>query len=186
MADRLITIAAFNEPSQAEISKSELEDMGIERFLTEDATHSLYGYAAGTIRLQVMECDAGRALEALKVDGRKRCTQCGQEVQDWAKYCSNCEAKIESYPRAEVAVWVCPKCGERTEVQFAVCWKCGTGRNGSVPVEEQEVGPRTPTVPTYLTGAIVVTIFFCWPLGIPACWHRKKLNCGEGLELKNK
>ena len=138
MADKLITIATFGEPSQAEMSKVKLDDMSIECFLTEDATHTLYGYAAGTIRLQVRESDAERALEALKVDSRKRCTQCGQEFEDSAKNCPNCGAKIEVYPRAEVAAWICPKCGEQVEAQFDVCWNCGTTKDGMSPPDPQE------------------------------------------------
>lgn len=166
MADKLVTIATFSEPSQAEISKAKLEEVGINCFLTEDATHNLYGYAAGTIRLQIRESDAERALEALKVDGKKRCTQCGQEVQDSAKYCANCGAETGDCRQGEVTGWTCTKCGEQVEDQFDVCWKCGTGRDGSPP--KYVVGPPTPTVPTYLTEAILVTLFCCVPLGIVA------------------
>ena len=138
MADKLITIATYGEPSQAEISKAKLDDMGIQCFLMKDATQNLYGYAAGTIRLQVRESDAERALEALKVDSRKRCTQCGQEFEDSAKYCPNCGAEIGDYRQEEVTAWTCTKCGEQVEAQFNTCWNCGTTKDGTPPPDPQE------------------------------------------------
>ena len=68
MAERLITIATFGESLQAEISKTKLEDEGIKCLLAEDPTHSLYGFAAGGIRLRVRESDAERALQILGLD----------------------------------------------------------------------------------------------------------------------
>ncbi len=181
MTDKLVTIATFGEPFQAETSRVKLDDMGIECFLTEDATHTLYGYAAGTIRLQVRESDADKALEALKVDSRNRCTQCGQEIEDSAKYCPNCEAETGGYRQEEARAWICPKCNEQIEAQFDDCWNCATGK-----IESPIIGPRgpePPDIPTHLTRAIVVTLFFCWPLGIPAIYYaaktRSKLQNGD-------
>ena len=68
MTDKLITIADFSQPLQAELSKAKLENEGITCFLTEDATYSLYGYAAGQIKLQIKQSDAARALEILKTN----------------------------------------------------------------------------------------------------------------------
>ena len=98
MTDRLITIATFSGPLQAELSKAKLEGKGIRCFLTEDATHSLYGYAAGTIKLQIKESDAKRALEILECNQRKepeedltekpadlRCPKCHSEDIEYEK-----------------------------------------------------------------------------------------------------
>jgi RNA polymerase subunit RPABC4/transcription elongation factor Spt4 len=185
LADKLIAIATFSEPSQAEISKAKLEEAGIECFLTEDSTHGLYGYAAGAIRLQVRECDAERALEALKVDGRKRCAQCGQEVEDSAKYCPNCGAEIGHYEQRQATVWACSKCGEQIDAQFDTCWNCGTARSGTGKIGSPPMRPREPeppTVPTYLTGAIAA-LFFCWPFAVLAIVHavdaKRKLQAGN-------
>ena len=65
MSDKLITIATFDEPLQAELSKERLESENIKCFLTEDAGRSLYGYAVGRIKLQIIESDTTRALEIL-------------------------------------------------------------------------------------------------------------------------
>ena len=185
MADKLITIATFGEPSQAEMSKTKLDDMGIECFLVEDTTHTLYGYAAGTIRLQVKESEAERAFEALKVDSRKKCTQCGQEVEDSAKYCPNCEAEIGHYGQKEVTAWICPKCGEHIEAQFNSCWNCGTGKSGTGKIGSPPIVPQEPeslSIPTYLTGAIAA-LFFCWPIAILAIVNaldaKRKLEAGN-------
>jgi thymidylate kinase len=68
MTDRLVTIATFSKHLQAELLKAKLEGKGIKCVLTEDPTHSLYGYAAGAIRLQVKESDTAQALEILRTN----------------------------------------------------------------------------------------------------------------------
>ena len=88
-------------------------------------------------------------------------------------------------------MWVCTKCGEQIEDQFAACWKCGTTIDGS-PVftrpksEEDSKAPPGPTsefVPTYLTEAILVTLFCCLPFGIAAIVYaamaKGKLEAGD-------
>ena len=65
MADKVITIAAFNDTLKAELSKGRLEDAGVECFLTNDAGYNLYGYNVGRISLQIKESDSAKALEIL-------------------------------------------------------------------------------------------------------------------------
>ena len=68
MADRLVTLAVFSDSLQSELAKAKLEAEGIECFMTEDAAHSLYGYAIGAIKLQVKKSDTEKASKILKRD----------------------------------------------------------------------------------------------------------------------
>ena len=65
MTDKLVTIATYSDSLLAELSKTKLESKGITCFVKEDVARSLFGYAAGKIKLQAKQSDAKRALEIL-------------------------------------------------------------------------------------------------------------------------
>jgi uncharacterized membrane protein YvbJ len=69
----------------------------------------------------------------------------------------------------------CPKCGTKNAENSYRCLQCG-----HVLPHESRVGP-TPTytnasVPNYLVQAILVTVFCCLPLGIPAIVFASQVN----------
>ena len=69
MADKLITIARFNEPLQAELAKIKLDVEGINCFLAGEnfvGTYWLLANAEGGVKLQVKETDAEKALEIIE------------------------------------------------------------------------------------------------------------------------
>jgi len=73
MTDKLITIASFSEPFQAELAKIKLNTEGIKCFLASEsfvATYWLLSSAEGGVKLQVKEFDAKRALEILENKNR--------------------------------------------------------------------------------------------------------------------
>ena len=70
MSDKIVTLATFVDLLQSELAKVKLADEGIESFVSEDAVHSLYGYAMGAVKLLVKESDVERASEILKDDGQ--------------------------------------------------------------------------------------------------------------------
>jgi Zn finger protein HypA/HybF involved in hydrogenase expression len=75
MADRLITIANFDEPLEANLAKIKLESEGIKCFLAGEnfvATYWLLSTADRGIKLQVKESEAKRALEILKTKEDQR------------------------------------------------------------------------------------------------------------------
>jgi hypothetical protein len=68
MTDKLITIANFIEPFQADLARVKLESEGIKCFLAGEnfvATYWLLSNADRGIKLQVKESEARRALEIL-------------------------------------------------------------------------------------------------------------------------
>lgn len=76
----------------------------------------------------------------------------------------------------------CPKCGAQNSESTNFCYSCGSplrtqGEPMYAQVQPQE-GPLTPplAVPNYLTQAILVTIFCCWPFGIPAIVNAARAN----------
>jgi DNA-directed RNA polymerase subunit M/transcription elongation factor TFIIS len=68
MTDKLITIANFIEPFQADLARAKLESEGIKCFLAGEnfvATYWLLSNADRGIKLQVRESEAEKALEVL-------------------------------------------------------------------------------------------------------------------------
>lgn len=69
MADRLVTIATFDAPTQAQIARGALEDAGIDAVLTDENTVTLFwslSNAVGGIKVQVREADAERAVAVIE------------------------------------------------------------------------------------------------------------------------
>ncbi len=96
MADRLITIANFSEPLEANLAKIKLESEGIKCFLVGEnfvATYWLLSTADRGVKLQVNKSEAERALEIL---GTKK----GQRL----------EKDREKDLTAETYDLLCPKC----------------------------------------------------------------------------
>jgi hypothetical protein len=68
MAERLITVATFSQPTEAHILKGRLEAEGIPCFLGDEhiiSAQPLYSVAVGGVKLQVTEGDVEEALEML-------------------------------------------------------------------------------------------------------------------------
>ena len=106
MAEKLVTIANFDEPYGANIARVKLESEGIKCFLTGEnfvATYWLMSFAEHGIKLKVKESDAAGALEVLganeagefeKVDDEElapepmgpACPKCGCEEVEYKKF----------------------------------------------------------------------------------------------------
>jgi hypothetical protein len=68
MAERLVTVATFNQPTEAHILKGRLEAEGIPCFLGDEhiiAAQPLYSVAVGGVKLQVTEGDEQEAREMI-------------------------------------------------------------------------------------------------------------------------
>ncbi len=77
----------------------------------------------------------------------------------------------------------CPNCGANNIEGAAICSQCGSAmRVGGTPAPAATPGaPVTPggakpNIPNYLVQSILVTIFCCWPLGIPAIIFAAQVN----------
>jgi hypothetical protein len=106
MTDKLITIANFVEPFQANLARVKLESEGIKCFLAGEnfvATYWLLSGADRGIKLQVRESEAERALEILSPEERAgvqetsgvsvpseaadlRCPKCSSENIEYEKF----------------------------------------------------------------------------------------------------
>jgi hypothetical protein len=63
----------------------------------------------------------------------------------------------------------CSACGTQNDDNAYRCTNCGK--------ELVRVGPASPvSIPNYLVQSILVTIFCCWPFGIPAIVYAAKVN----------
>jgi hypothetical protein len=106
MADKLITIANFIEPFQADLARVKLESEGIRCFLAGEnfaATYWLLSGADRGIKLQVRQSEAERALEILSSEegpgfreaaagsvpsepADVRCPKCSSENTEYEKF----------------------------------------------------------------------------------------------------
>lgn len=69
MADRLVTIATFDQPAQARLAQNVLEEAGIRAAVADEslvAMDWLLSNAVGGIKIQVWEADADRAVRVLE------------------------------------------------------------------------------------------------------------------------
>lgn len=69
MADKLITIANFDEPLLAKLAKIKLDTEGIDCFLAGEnfvSTYWLLANAEGGVKLQVRQADAEKALDIIE------------------------------------------------------------------------------------------------------------------------
>lgn len=65
----------------------------------------------------------------------------------------------------------CPKCGTQAEEQAPVCMKCGEALQ---PIPQ--TGAVLQKIPNYLAQSILVTLFCCILLGIPAIVFAAQVN----------
>lgn len=88
-----------------------------------------------------------------------------------------------------MALITCPECGAQVSDAASNCPQCGCPLTPAAPVAPAPVAPapaapapaapaaNAPVCPeTYLVKAILVTIFCCWPLGIPAIINAAGVN----------
>lgn len=64
----------------------------------------------------------------------------------------------------------CRKCGAPSDDNVYTCGSCGEVFQQAVP------GVPPPHIPNYLVQSILVTIFCCVPLGIPAIVYAAQVN----------
>ncbi|MFP4456432.1 MAG: zinc ribbon domain-containing protein [Clostridia bacterium] len=72
-----------------------------------------------------------KAIEELKdeqadVKGVKECQNCGAEIKQEAKFCTNCGAAQEDEPAAMPETKNCPNCGAELDIDAKFCPECGT------------------------------------------------------------
>lgn len=105
MAESLVTIATFNEPTEAHILKGRLEAEGILCFLGDEhiiGAYPLYAMAVGGIKLKVTENDVDEAKTILR-----RIWQ-GNTLFDYDTLDEMAPPEGEAEPAKSIT---CPRCG---------------------------------------------------------------------------
>lgn len=103
MADRLITIANFNEPLEANLAKIKLESAGIKCFLSGEnftATYWLLSPADRGVKIQVRESEAKKALQILGAKEGQRLEKDEEKsltAQTYDLLCPKCHSKDIEY-----------------------------------------------------------------------------------------
>jgi hypothetical protein len=106
MADKLVTIRAYENPAEAHAAKNCLESEGIIALVADEAVGNWLGYmgsAIGGIKLQVSETEAERA----------------QAILD-SQVADDSEA---------AGPWRCTRCQEIVDGGFEICWSCNGERS---------------------------------------------------------
>jgi hypothetical protein len=117
MGQRLVTIASFNTPEEAELARMHLANAGVQGYVSDAGVVGnlwQYGNAVGGVKLQVSEDDAALAREVL--------------------------ADRTSVDRNEQRAWKCPNCGETVDAGFDICWNCGAVRDGEADTVLEHAG----------------------------------------------
>lgn len=66
----------------------------------------------------------------------------------------------------------CRKCGEPNDDNAYRCVRCGDVLQPVMPAKREYI-----QIPNYLALSILVTLFCCMPLGIPAIVYASQVNC---------
>jgi Putative prokaryotic signal transducing protein len=113
MSDKLVFVAAFNMPVEAQLARGLLEADEIKAFLTGGESVNVFSGVqglGGQIRLQVADADAERAAAILAPHFDHHPDDDGAESGDHA------------------ALWLCPLCGDAVGNDLDVCPACETPR----------------------------------------------------------
>jgi len=109
MAERFVTIATFNEPTEAHILKGRLEAEGIVCFLGDEhivGAHPFYAVAVGGVKLKVAESDSEEARGILeRIQGGTN------------EYLLDDNIELAPAMQAHIGEKVCPNCGSDRTVE---------------------------------------------------------------------
>lgn len=129
MPEKLVAVASFTTPVEAELAKNHLETEGISARLANDSTVGWFWYisnAVGGIQLLVGEEQAERALAILES------APGGQDIPGSGE--------------SEEATWTCERCGAQVSAELEYC-PCGEvdAENRSDPAGPSLAEPRGAT-----------------------------------------
>ena len=86
------------------------------------------------------------------------CRNCGKQIENKAVVCVHCGVPPMSEKK------FCNNCGADTQPNQTTCTSCGVALSTS------------QDIPNYLVPAILVTLFCCLPLGIPAIVYAAQVS----------
>jgi hypothetical protein len=115
--DKLVTIATFDSPAEAQAMKFLLEEQGFEVFLADDKLALTLSNAVGAAKLQVLESKAqlaARFVEENRQRARRRSH--GSDKPDITFACEECGQTLCVPGNRRGGVETCPHCGEYVDV----------------------------------------------------------------------
>lgn len=95
MAEKLITVASFNEPTMAHVAQIQLEAEGIESYLDNENVVGMfwhYGNALGGVKVQVREGDAEAAQLILQGPQTNEGGEVAESSDEIAMQCPHCDS----------------------------------------------------------------------------------------------
>jgi predicted RNA-binding Zn-ribbon protein involved in translation (DUF1610 family) len=127
MTDRLVTIARYSTPFEANMAKSMLESAGIPAFVADEYTigiNWLYSNALGGVKLQVPESFASEALDLLSFEDDHAA---GNQIADdyTCPRCGSGNIEVLSDKRGSFLTWVLLGLPALLSTKKKKCRDCG-------------------------------------------------------------
>jgi hypothetical protein len=98
--EKIVTIATFNHPEEAQLSHAKLESEGIPSFVADSnfvSANRFYSILVGGVRLQVKESDVEAALRILDIERGKVSNCVNNDTQITDEKCPNCSSSDIQY-----------------------------------------------------------------------------------------
>ena len=178
MSSRLVIVATYATPTEAQIARNHLKTAGITAYVSGGATAdalSLVGTALGGVKLEVPQSDVQRARALLFPEETENLAPQGSDDAE----------------DASAAPWNCPECDTEIAPGFDVCWSCGTTRDGTrdpsfaddVPADEamdqdEPIAAPAHSEPDYASNPPPVPSSVAGPVWrCPSCGRRVPQEC---------
>ena len=132
MSEKLVTVASFATPFEAQVAKNRLEAEGIPAFLgDEESVGNLWhlGMALGGVKLMVSDDHIQKAMDLLTILPEEELAETDPDPDSG-------EADSEAIQEA----WTCPQCGNRVTADQGFCPSCDS--SGDEPDEATFTSPK--------------------------------------------
>ena len=169
MDNEFVTIAAFDNPLEANILKSKLESEGIECFLPDEniiSVNMLYSTAVGNIKVQVQKKHLKNAKEILTRDEgglRSKTTDSESSIEALTR-CPNCNSfHLEEYIIKKKYPWISILFLGFPVIFTSKKWKCGecnTVWSEKIPITVQIVRAVFACIVLVFFAVFIATIIY--------------------------
>lgn len=95
------------------------------------------------VQIRDLEAEIAQLQEQIKiVRGFSKCTVCGADIPNGAKFCNSCGNKVEEPVYNQVPMKICPNCGAQIAEDCLFCTSCGFRMVQPEAAEQPEVDPN--------------------------------------------
>lgn len=135
-------VTEFCEAAKAHLAAAEEAKSEIERIKAENEAAAKAAAEAKAAEEAIASAPIPEASQQTVAE--LTCTECGAEIPEGRKFCSECGAKVV-IPEPEPAANVCPNCGAAIAEGKKFCGECGTKIEIPEPAEPEPPKPKICT-----------------------------------------